>query len=166
MSEASSLRPLQITIAALAVVMVIYHLVSTQYLLLTTMGHKNAHLGLSLMLVFLSAMQRKKRVWPMMLLLVLFSILSTSYVHIFEDALHPYTKLLISSLPTLEDKKDFVGIPGLPPRLLDLPSGCVFHPRCPSVMDRCRTEVPTYIEARPNRSVRCHLYANNTGAAE
>ena len=78
---------------------------------------------------------------------------------IFAQPLHPYTKLLISSLPTLEDKRDFIGIPGLPPALLDLPSGCVFHPRCPSVMKHCAEVVPTYAEVRPNRWARCHLFA-------
>ncbi|MFC1867417.1 TRAP transporter permease [Thermodesulfobacteriota bacterium] len=87
MSEANTWRPLQITIAALAAVMVIYHLISSQYLLLTTIGHKNAHLGLSLLLVFLSAMQKKKRLWHMILLFILFSLAATAYVHIFEDGL-------------------------------------------------------------------------------
>jgi peptide/nickel transport system ATP-binding protein len=82
---------------------------------------------------------------------------------IFEEPLHPYAQALISSLPTLEDKRKFIGIPGLPPRLLDLPSGCVFHPRCPKVMDRCRTEVPSYHEVKPNRWARCHLYPEKTG---
>lgn len=80
---------------------------------------------------------------------------------IFEDPLHPYTKLLISSLPTLKDKRAFTGIPGLPPALLDLPSGCVFHPRCPSVMKHCSVEMPTYGEARPERWVRCHLFGEH-----
>ena len=80
---------------------------------------------------------------------------------IFEDPLHPYTKLLISSLPTLKDKRAFTGIPGLPPALLDLPSGCVFHPRCPSVMKHCSVEMPTYEEVRSDRWVRCHLFGEH-----
>ena len=83
---------------------------------------------------------------------------------LFEEPLHPYTEALISSLPTLEDKKKFIGIPGLPPRLLDLPSGCVFHPRCPKAMDKCKTEVPRYHEVKPNRWARCHLYPEKTGS--
>jgi peptide/nickel transport system ATP-binding protein len=83
---------------------------------------------------------------------------------LFEEPLHPYTQALISSLPTLEDKKKFIGIPGLPPRLLDLPSGCVFHPRCPQAMDKCKTEVPRYHEVRPNRWARCHLYPEKSGS--
>ncbi len=61
---------------------------------------------------------------------------------IFRHPRHPYTQLLISSLPSTEVKGNFTGIPGLPPSLLDVPPGCVFHPRCPLAADRCRTEVP------------------------
>src|SRR6266702_562486 len=50
---------------------------------------------------------------------------------IFAEPLHPYTRLLIASLPSLEVKSTVQGIPGLPPSLLDPPSGCSFHPRCP-----------------------------------
>jgi peptide/nickel transport system ATP-binding protein len=48
---------------------------------------------------------------------------------VFEKPLHPYTRLLIRSLPTLENKEDFIGIPGLPPPLLNLPPGCTFCTR-------------------------------------
>lgn len=48
---------------------------------------------------------------------------------VFEKPLHPYTRLLIKSLPTLENKEDFIGIPGLPPPLLNLPPGCTFCTR-------------------------------------
>src|SRR5829696_3387673 len=51
---------------------------------------------------------------------------------IFEDPLHPYTQLLIASLPSLDQKGVFQGIPGLPPSLLNKPKGCPFRPRCPS----------------------------------
>lgn len=78
---------------------------------------------------------------------------------IFSEPLHPYTRLLIESLPNLETKKKFVGIPGMPPTLLMLPSGCVFHPRCPQFMKgTCETTIPEYREARPGRMVACHLY--------
>src|SRR5205814_5608459 len=50
---------------------------------------------------------------------------------IFAKPLHPYTQLLIASLPRLGAKGNFQGIPGLPPSVLDRPSGCSFHPRCP-----------------------------------
>ena len=55
----------------------------------------------------------------------------------FADPLHPYTQLLISSLPVLENKGVFSGIPGIPPSLLNPPAGCVFHTRCPKAWDLC-----------------------------
>src|SRR6266487_50164 len=60
----------------------------------------------------------------------------------FTDPKHPYAKALISSLPSLENKGIFQGIPGLAPSLLQLPSGCAFHPRCAHVMEVCRTTRP------------------------
>jgi peptide/nickel transport system ATP-binding protein len=77
---------------------------------------------------------------------------------IFKDPLHPYTQLLIGSLPTLQSKEIFKGIPGLTPSLLAPPSGCMFHPRCPMVMARCSAEVPPLVEIKPDRWVACHLY--------
>ena len=50
---------------------------------------------------------------------------------IFDEPLHPYTQLLIASLPLLEGKGVFKGIPGMTPSLLTRPPGCAFHPRCP-----------------------------------
>jgi peptide/nickel transport system ATP-binding protein len=56
---------------------------------------------------------------------------------------HPYTKGLIEALPSQSGSKDrLVPIPGRPPSLIRLPTGCPFHPRCRYVMDRCRTEAP------------------------
>ena len=77
---------------------------------------------------------------------------------IFKDPLHPYTQLLIKSLPNLETKEDFRGIPGLTPSLLTPPPGCMFHPRCPHAMPRCSVNVPVLAEVKPERWVSCHLY--------
>ena len=56
---------------------------------------------------------------------------------------HPYTKGLIEALPSESDAKErLVPIPGRPPSLIRLPTGCPFHPRCTSVLERCRTDVP------------------------
>lgn len=78
---------------------------------------------------------------------------------IFRNPLHPYTQLLISSLPVLENRGVFSGIPGITPSLLNPPSGCVFHTRCPKAWDLCREEVPPYIEVEPGRFVACHLHS-------
>lgn len=77
---------------------------------------------------------------------------------IFKDPLHPYTQLLIGSLPTLNSREIFKGIPGLTPSLLAPPPGCMFHPRCPQAMQHCSVEIPPLQEIKPDRWVACHLY--------
>jgi oligopeptide/dipeptide ABC transporter ATP-binding protein len=77
---------------------------------------------------------------------------------IFSEPLHPYTKLLMASLPSLEQKTAAKGIPGLMPSLLHKPTGCPFHPRCPAAFNRCKVDEPTLQTVRPNRAVACHLY--------
>ncbi|MGD0725805.1 MAG: ABC transporter ATP-binding protein [Spirochaetia bacterium] len=79
--------------------------------------------------------------------------------NMFKNALHPYTQLLIECPPTLQEKREFKGIPGIPPQLLNPPSGCIFHSRCPKVKKRCLTEVPNLKEIYPGRWVACHLYS-------
>jgi oligopeptide/dipeptide ABC transporter ATP-binding protein len=60
---------------------------------------------------------------------------------------HPYTEGLLQSLPAYGSERErLVPISGQPPSLITLPSGCPFHPRCPYVMDRCRTETPRLAE--------------------
>ncbi|HHT73286.1 MAG TPA: ABC transporter ATP-binding protein [Firmicutes bacterium] len=76
---------------------------------------------------------------------------------IFNDPLHPYTKMLIEALPRIGDKRPRAGIPGRPPALTNPPSGCRFAPRCPYATDTCRNHVPEFREARPGRFVACHL---------
>jgi peptide/nickel transport system ATP-binding protein len=77
---------------------------------------------------------------------------------LFREPLHPYSQLLIASLPSLETKGVFRGIPGLTPSLLDPPTGCSFQPRCPYALERCSLEAPALLEARPDHWVACHLY--------
>ncbi len=77
---------------------------------------------------------------------------------IFKDPLHPYTQLLIKSLPDLETKEVFRGIPGLTPSLLAPPPGCMFHPRCPQAIPRCSVDIPPFEEYRTDRWVACHHY--------
>jgi oligopeptide/dipeptide ABC transporter ATP-binding protein len=81
---------------------------------------------------------------------------------ILNNAYHPYSAMLIESLPTLTHKKTLIGIPGMPPQLLNLPPGCPFAPRCPFVMDRCHEEIPEVQSPRPGRQVACHLYPSHT----
>jgi peptide/nickel transport system ATP-binding protein len=70
---------------------------------------------------------------------------------------HPYTRMLIQSLPSLDSKGGLRGIQGLAPLLRDLPPGCAFHPRCPIAQSRCRAEKPIVRAMGPDASVACHL---------
>ena len=76
---------------------------------------------------------------------------------IFNAPLHPYTQHLIQSLPMIGDKSSKSSLGGAPPNLANPPAGCRFHPRCPHVMDKCRTEVPEMIKLIGNHRVACHL---------
>ncbi len=70
---------------------------------------------------------------------------------------HPYTRLLISSLPEVGarySERRLAGIPGNPPLLLNPPEGCRFRDRCPLAFGRCR-EVPPFLEIEPGHSVAC-----------
>ena len=73
------------------------------------------------------------------------------------EPLHPYAKLLVACLPSLETKGVFRDIPGLPPSLLDPPPGCPFHPRCSEPLDRCRSSEPPLV-ALGRRRVSCLLH--------
>jgi peptide/nickel transport system ATP-binding protein len=76
---------------------------------------------------------------------------------IFTRPHHPYTWGLLGSLPRLDaDVERLVQIPGQPPSLLNPPRGCRFHPRCPYVMNVCKTEVPPLA---PISDERAHLQA-------
>ncbi|MGF6232766.1 peptide/nickel transport system ATP-binding protein [Inquilinus ginsengisoli] len=76
----------------------------------------------------------------------------------FTDPKHPYSQALIDSLPSLENKGVFRGIPGLAPSLLRLPGGCAFHPRCARAMAVCSTARPEQRILAGGRGVTCHLY--------
>ena len=78
---------------------------------------------------------------------------------VFSEPLHPYTQLLIDSLPTLEGKETLKGIPGIAPSLLNPPPGCVFHPRCPQVMAHCSQRSPALVEQKAGHWAACHLYS-------
>jgi len=80
---------------------------------------------------------------------------------LLNDPKHPYTYSLINAVVTPEPevrKRGLTSIPGEPPNLLDPPKGCRFHPRCPKVMDICRSVEPTLGKIGGNRIVACHLF--------
>jgi peptide/nickel transport system ATP-binding protein len=79
---------------------------------------------------------------------------------IYNEPLHPYTRLLIESIPSLGDKKPRKSIEGIPPDLVNPPKGCRFHPRCPFyIPGKCDTQEPMLIQASSGRSVACLLYS-------
>jgi peptide/nickel transport system ATP-binding protein len=83
-----------------------------------------------------------------------------SVYDLFNRPQHPYTWGLMGSLPRLEtDVERLTQIPGQPPSLLRPPPGCRFHPRCPYVMDVCKTTVPELLPTtrEPDHFQRCHL---------
>jgi oligopeptide/dipeptide ABC transporter ATP-binding protein len=78
---------------------------------------------------------------------------------LFEQPKHPYTKALMECIPEASKKK-VRPIPGLIPSLIDLPSGCSFHPRCQHTMEQCKRESPSLKATGGGGFVRCHLYGS------
>jgi peptide/nickel transport system ATP-binding protein len=89
------------------------------------------------------------------------NVVEQAEVHdLFNQPQHPYTWGLMGSLPRLEvDVERLTQIPGQPPSLLRPPAGCRFHPRCPYVMEVCKTTVPELkpTQRDPEHLERCHL---------
>jgi peptide/nickel transport system ATP-binding protein len=79
---------------------------------------------------------------------------------IFRNPLHPYTQGLLHSVPKVKQADQLNTIPGTVPGLVNPPSGCRFHPRCPSKMDICVHEKPPLIEHSPGHWVACYLYTD------
>ncbi len=80
---------------------------------------------------------------------------------LYEQPLHPYTQALLSAIPIadpdIEDKRQRILLEGELPSAMNLPSGCVFHTRCPKAMDICRQQAPQFKEYKPKHFVACHL---------
>jgi peptide/nickel transport system ATP-binding protein len=78
---------------------------------------------------------------------------------LFNRPLHPYTVGLMNSFPLISgEKQKLTGIPGSPPDLSAPPTGCRFHPRCPSAMPICSQKAPITKLVATDHSVACHLY--------
>jgi peptide/nickel transport system ATP-binding protein len=81
---------------------------------------------------------------------------------IFKEPLHPYTQGLMNSIPKVDlELSRLETIEGNVPNLINPPSGCRFHTRCPYVMEHCKKEKPQLIEIVPGHSVACHLYGGD-----
>jgi len=75
---------------------------------------------------------------------------------VFYSPRHPYTVGLLDAVPTLAgEQQELSSIPGSPPDLIDLPTGCKFHPRCPYATDKCREEDPPLIDVAPGQTAAC-----------
>lgn len=75
---------------------------------------------------------------------------------VFASPRHPYTRMLIESLPTIGDDRMHTGIAGRPPSLWEDLRGCRFAPRCPLATELCRAEEPAFLELKPEHFVACH----------
>jgi peptide/nickel transport system ATP-binding protein/oligopeptide transport system ATP-binding protein len=80
----------------------------------------------------------------------------------FREPMHPYAQALLKSIPRIDvDIKRLKIIKGLVPNLLELPSGCPFHPRCDFCFELCTKKMPELKKVGENHIVRCHLVGGN-----
>ena len=79
---------------------------------------------------------------------------------IYSNPRHPYTRALLSAIPTTDQtaKPDRIKLPGEMPSPVDPPSGCAFHPRCPYAEDRCKVSAPLLERGGGTHSVACHVF--------
>jgi len=86
----------------------------------------------------------------------------------FRKPLHPYTQMLLSSIPVISDEEEVlkpkkVTSKGEIPSPVNVPPGCSFHLRCPKKMDICSKKDPVMGEVSKGHDVRCHLYDAEAG---
>jgi peptide/nickel transport system ATP-binding protein len=96
-------------------------------------------------------------------------IIETGNVYdIFRNPRHPYTFGLMQATPTLhDDARELVSIEGSPPDLIQMPSGCKFHPRCPFMKEpHCTAEDPPLLEVGPRHAAACWYWQEVEGAVE
>jgi oligopeptide/dipeptide ABC transporter ATP-binding protein len=95
----------------------------------------------------------------------------TDKATLYAAPLHPYTQALIAAVPVEHPRARAEGrerrrrLAGDIPSALAPPAGCRFHPRCPFVMDVCRTTEPTLSSPAPDHAVACHLFDRAPAAA-
>lgn len=78
---------------------------------------------------------------------------------VLKNPAHPYTLGLVNSLPTIgSETTRLIPIKGSPPNMLDPPSGCPFHPRCPIAREICKVEMPELRNVKKERKSACHFY--------
>jgi peptide/nickel transport system ATP-binding protein len=77
---------------------------------------------------------------------------------LFKQPLHPYSQVLIDSIPSIKERKPLKITEGITHDPRNPPPGCIFQLRCPFVMDVCRSKEPPLRELKPRHKVACHLY--------
>jgi oligopeptide/dipeptide ABC transporter ATP-binding protein len=87
---------------------------------------------------------------------------------VYAGPAHPYTEALLSAVPEIDDgttpRRERIVLSGDVPSPIDKPTGCPFHPRCPHVQERCRTERPALREVAPGRIAACHFPLGESAA--
>ena len=90
---------------------------------------------------------------------------SSETAALFERPAHPYTRALLSSVIRIDDDvRRLNTIPGLMPDLIDVPTGCAFHPRCTEAFAPCDRVQPALLEMAESRLAACHLVEAHGGA--
>jgi oligopeptide/dipeptide ABC transporter ATP-binding protein len=86
---------------------------------------------------------------------------------LYDRPLHPYTRALVSAVPSLHARGARIRLGGEPPKPTDPPSGCPFHPRCPMARPVCTVQTPALAEWLPGRFAACHFALEGiTGAGD
>lgn len=97
--------------------------------------------------------------------MVMYSGMAAEYAdvdRIYNQPRHPYTQELLRAFPDLTHPgQKLTSIPGFPPRLNDLPKGCLFAPRCPQAFERCLVEKPGLLTLSKTHQAACHLLENS-----
>lgn len=79
---------------------------------------------------------------------------------LYNDPRHPYTRALMSAIPIpdpeVEEKRERIVLGGDLPSPIDLPSGCPFHTRCPMATEKCKVDVPKFLEVKDKHFASCH----------
>lgn len=81
---------------------------------------------------------------------------------LFKKPNHPYTEALLQAVPRIDQRKDLKVIPGNIPNLINPPSGCRFHPRCPYAKDVCKEKVPQLEVTDDGHLAACHFWRELT----
>ncbi|MER9254437.1 ABC transporter ATP-binding protein [Mesorhizobium sp. M0598] len=135
--------------------------VITQAQILKLLGELRSRLGLALILITHDLSVVAECCDRVMIMYAGRIVEDGTVAEIFARPKHPYTRLLIDSIPNPESGKKMIRpIPGDPPNLVNRPLGCAFHPRCPSALGICTTKVPSLDKLGRGR-VACHLHRSS-----